>query len=53
MMMMHMEMDVHPLAFLTSPLAGGLVSLIMCWRKPPFPTVERLDRLQSQSGCHC
>jgi len=34
MMMIHKEMEVHPLAFLTSPLAGGLVSLIHAGESP-------------------
>jgi hypothetical protein len=37
MMMKHKEMEVHPLAFLTSLLAGGLVSLIHVGESPHFP----------------
>jgi len=37
MMMTHKEMEVHPLAFLTSPLAGGVVSPIHVGESPQFP----------------
>lgn len=45
MLMMHKEMEVHPLAFLTSPLAGSVVSLIHVAESPQFP----LQR--DQTGC--
>jgi hypothetical protein len=34
---MHKEIEVHPLAFLTPPLAGGVVSPIHVGESPQFP----------------